>query len=671
MELSQYGELFLSESREHVSAINHLLLALEQDAGSRETVEGVFRAVHTIKGMSATMGYRAVADLAHEMEDLLDRIRHGRVQAGGEVVDLLFAAADALERAIEAAVDEGDEEPDLSKLLAALRAAAAGGSADASGVAVPSGPEAAAGASPATDGGAGEDEEGDEVAGLLAVRFRVSADSMLAGVRAFMAVKRAREFGEVSELRPAETDFQLPEFDGAVRLALRTDADPDEVRAAIASVGEIAGAEAGPYRLRRALPEAQGDGGAAAADELGTARTDGAPSRARNIRVDLRRLDALMNQVGELVIVRDRLRQLAPGGTPELVESVDQAGRLIGELQDEIVRARMAPVWQVFDRFPRLVRDAARSLGKQVDFVIEGKEIELDRSMLDEIGDPLVHLLRNSLDHGIEPPAERKAKGKAETGTLRLSASRERSRVIIRVEDDGRGIQRERVLAKAVSSGLIRPDEAQALTPEEVDRLITRAGFSTAETVTDVSGRGVGLDVVATRVRALGGMLDIHSEPGRGTTFTLQLPLTLAIVRALLVRLGEETYALPLTHVGETTHLEPDDVRLVKGRTVALLRDEVIPLLSLRTLLGSGGEARPRADGRRPAVVLEVGDLRVGVEVDRLMGQQEIVVKSFDQTAGTLRLFSGATILSDGRPALILDAGSVVAGERAAEAPAL
>jgi two-component system, chemotaxis family, sensor kinase CheA len=290
--------------------------------------------------------------------------------------------------------------------------------------------------------------------------------------------------------------------------------------------------------------------------------------------------------------------------------------------------------------------------------------------MLDEIGDPLVHLLRNSLDHGIEPPDQRRALGKDPTGTLRLSASRERSRVIIRVEDDGRGIQRERVLAKAVSLGLVRQDEAQALAPEEVDRLITRPGFSTAETVTDVSGRGVGLDVVATRVRALGGMLDIHSEPGRGTAFTLQLPLTLAIVRALLVRLGDETYALPLTHVGETVHLEPDDVRMVKGCTVALLREEVIPLLSLRALLGTGGEGQARSDGRRPAVILEVGELRAGVEVDRLLGQQEIVVKSFDQTAGTLKLFSGATILSDGRPALILDAGSVVAGERAQPAAA-
>jgi two-component system chemotaxis sensor kinase CheA len=327
------------------------------------------------------------------------------------------------------------------------------------------------------------------------------------------------------------------------------------------------------------------------------------------------------------------------------------------------MRARLAPVSQVFDRFPRLVRDAARSLGKKVDFVMEGKEIELDRSMLDEIGDPLVHLLRNSLDHGIEAPAERRAHGKPETGTLRLNATRERSRIIIVVEDDGRGIQRERVLAKAVQNGMVTRDEAATLSDEEVYRLLTRPGFSTAETVTDVSGRGVGLDVVATRVRALGGMLEIWSEPGRGTSMTLQLPQTLAIVRALLVQQSGETYALPLTHVGETVHLLPEELGTVKGKNVAFLRDEVIPLHGLRQILRTNGTPPDRE--KRHAVVLEVGDARIGLEVDALMGQQEIVVKQFDATADTLRLFSGATILSDGRPALILDAGSVLAAASA------
>jgi len=652
MELSQYGELFLSESREHVSTINHLLLTLESDPGSRQVVEGVFRAVHTIKGMSATMGYRPVADLSHEMENLLDRIRHGKAQASPETIDLLFAACDALERAIELAVEESGEEPRLEGLISRLRAAA--GEDDATfdifapqiDLGAPVDPSVMA-------GGTGDGEEAAE--GAVRVRIVVAKEALLPGVRAFMALKRARELGEVSGLEPAEATLNEPEFTGTLRFMLRSEAPAAQVRAALLGVGEIGEVEVAEHRAEaeRAAPQAgdaQAEGGAAAA---------GAAGRARHIRVDLRRLDALMNQVGELVIVRDRLRRLVTHETAELAETVDQASRLIGELQDEIMRARLAPVSQVFDRFPRLVRDAARTLGKKVDFVIEGKEIELDRSMLDEIGDPLVHLLRNSLDHGIEAPAERRAHGKPETGTLRLQASRERSRIIIRVEDDGRGIQRDRVLAKAVQNGLVTREEASGLPDEEVYRLLTRPGFSTAETVTDVSGRGVGLDVVATRVRALGGMLEIFSEPGRGTSMTLQLPQTLAIVRALLVRQSGETYALPLTHVGETVHLLAEEVGTVKGKTVAFLRDEVIPLLGLRQILRTNGT---RPDGRkRHAVILEVGEQRIGLEVDALLGQQEIVVKQFDATADTLRLFSGATILSDGRPALILDAGSVLA----------
>ncbi|HEX8433182.1 MAG TPA: chemotaxis protein CheA [Longimicrobium sp.] len=639
MELSQYGELFLTESREHVSAINHLLLTLEADPASREAVEGLFRSVHTIKGMSATMGYRVVADLAHEMENLMEGVRQGRVAAGAELVDLLFAATDALEHAIVLAVEEGDDhQPEMQALLERLRAASGDDRSFDLYAPEVSLDDAPAGA---LDDGAAE--------GALRVRLRISADSILPGVRAFLALRRARELGEVGGVVPSEDLLQEAGFDGAFSFHLTTTSSTDELRAALMAVGEIdevaietVGAE--PEVAPLAVVAAEGATGAAA--------------KVRNIRVDLRRLDALMNGVGELVIVRDRLRRLASGAAPELAEAVDQASRLVGELQDEIMRARMAPVWNVFDRFPRLVRDAARSLGKQVEFVIEGKEIELDRSMLDEIGDPLVHLLRNSLDHGIEPPHERRAAGKPETGTLSLSAARERSRIVIRVSDDGRGIQRDAVVRKAIGLGMTDAATAAALSEEEVHRFLMAPGFSTAETVTDVSGRGVGLDVVATRVRALGGMLEIDSEPGRGTTFTLQLPQTLAIVRALLVRQSGETYALPLTHVGETVHLAPAEVGTVKGRTVAFIRDEVIPLLPLRSLLHDGGT--PPDTAKRHAVVLEVGEQRVGLEVDGLVGQQEIVVKAFDATTDTLRLFSGATILSDGRPALILDAGSLL-----------
>lgn len=645
MELSQYAELFLSESREHVSAINHLLLTLEADPRSGPAVEGLFRAVHTIKGMSATMGYRAVADLAHEMEELLDGVRRGRTVSGAALVDALFAATDALERSIEVAVEDGDDDAAVASAVARLRALG-GGAADGSDAA-PLAP---------SDGAEAPAAAADEGAGAMRVRVTIDPASSLPGVRAFMAVRAARALGEVTGLEPSEAALQEEGFAGTVRFVLRTGLPPAEVEAALRAAGEVRDVEvAGGLVDAPPVPAAAPEGGAAA-------ETGGA-ARGRHIRVDLRRLDALVNGVGELVIVRDRMRQLAAGAGDELGDAVDQAARLIGELQDEIMRARMAPVWQVFDRFPRLVRDAARALGKRVDFVIEGKDIELDRSMLDEIGDPVVHLLRNALDHGIESPAERRAAGKPETGTLRLSAARERSRIVIRVEDDGRGVQRERVIAKGVANGLVTAEEARAMTDEDVHRLLTRPGFSTAEMVTDVSGRGVGLDVVATRVRALGGMLEIASGPD-GTSMTLQLPQTLAIVRALLVRQSGGTYALPLTHVGETVQLLPEEVGTVKGRTVAFLRDEVIPLHPLRGLLRTNGAAPEGA--KRAAVILEVGEQRVGLEVDQLLGQQEIVVKAFDATADTLRLFSGATILSDGRPALILDAGSLLAGAAAA-----
>jgi two-component system chemotaxis sensor kinase CheA len=391
-----------------------------------------------------------------------------------------------------------------------------------------------------------------------------------------------------------------------------------------------------------------GAGGGAAA---GTVRQQ------RSVRIDLRRLDNLMNLIGELVITRGRLMQLTGGlDDPALAETVAQTSRLVADLQDEIMTSRMVPVWQVFDRFPRLVRDAARSVGKAVEFTIEGKEVELDRSMLDEVGDPIVHLLRNAIDHGIEAPDVRRAQGKPEAGQLTLSAVRDRSAVAIRVTDDGRGIDREKVLARAKEHGLIEATKAE-LTDEELFRIISQAGFSTADRVTDLSGRGVGIDAVHNRVRALGGSVDMRTTPGQGTTVTLRLPLTLAILRALLARIGDETYAIPMTHVSETVELHPDILHTLKGREVLMIREEVLPLVRLRHLLGYEGAA-PR--GLEQVVVVEMADRRAALVVDALIGQQEIVVKQFDSVQQGLALFGGATILGDGAPALILDVSSLL-----------
>jgi len=370
-----------------------------------------------------------------------------------------------------------------------------------------------------------------------------------------------------------------------------------------------------------------------------------------------------MDLIGELVTERGRLNELAArwmgrGGDPEIDEVAIQINRLSADLQNEIIQARMTPVWQVFDRFPRLVRDVARELGKQVSFRVEGKEIELDREILDELGDPLVHLLRNSVDHGIEPPAERKRRKKNPEGEIVLAAVRERSSVAISISDDGRGIDRATILEKAKREGVVGP-HVESLSDDQLLRVLARPGFSTAESVTSVSGRGVGIDVAMTRIRALGGSIEIRTEPGRGTAFVLRLPVTLAIVRALIAAVGHERYALPLTYVAETVEFGTTPTTTMEGRDAIVLRDRVVPLVDLRKLLGTNGGAPPPPP-RRPVIVLEMGERRAGIVVDGMLSQQEIVVKGFDAPHGTLPVFSGATIMGDGVPALILDAAGLV-----------
>jgi two-component system chemotaxis sensor kinase CheA len=444
--------------------------------------------------------------------------------------------------------------------------------------------------------------------------------------------------------------------------ALRTAGDVVEVRAGEDPTDLVIGAP--QAAASRATPISTPTPGSSPAPADAAAPRRSSPGEApavvrqqRSVRIDLRRLDNLMNLIGELVITRGRLAQLAATlNDPALAETVAQTSRLVADLQDEIMTSRMVPVWQVFDRFPRLVRDAARSVGKTVELIIEGKEVELDRSMLDEVGDPIVHLLRNAVDHGIEAPEARRAAGKPEQGRLTLSAIRDRSAVAIRVTDDGRGIDRDRVLRRAIEGGLVESTRTE-LSDEELLRIISRAGFSTAETVTDLSGRGVGIDAVYNRVRSLGGSVDIRTAPGQGTTVTLRLPLTLAIVRSLLARIGDETYAVPMTHVSETVELYPAIVTSLKGKEVLMLREEVLPMMRLRGLVGFDG---PPKRGMEQVVVVEMAERRAALVVDELIGQQEIVVKQFDGVRDGLALFGGATILGDGAPALIIDVSSLL-----------
>jgi two-component system chemotaxis sensor kinase CheA len=372
---------------------------------------------------------------------------------------------------------------------------------------------------------------------------------------------------------------------------------------------------------------------------------------ARHVRIDAKRLDTLMNVMGELVIARDRIAQIAEKlGDEGLLEATLRASQIVSTLQNEIMTSRMVPVWQVFDRFPRVVRDTARALGKEIEFKIEGKEIELDRSMLDEMGEPVLHLLRNSLDHGIETPAERKAAGKEPMATLTLTAERDRATVLIRVTDDGRGIDQEKVLPRAKKLGLVDQSTTK-LSEAELIRIISRPGFSTADKVTDISGRGVGFDIVASKVRALGGSLEVHTDAGLGTNVSMRLPLTLAISRALIARVDHELYAIQLTHVLETFALSAPMLIDVKGKEVVAIRDDLFPAIWLRDRVGL-----PASDKSAGQVVLvELADKRAALIVDEFVGQQEIVVKQFDGVSASRTLFSGVTILGDGAPALIID----------------
>jgi two-component system chemotaxis sensor kinase CheA len=620
MDLSQYAELFLAESREHLTTINQLLLEWERDPGASELVAGIFRSMHTIKGMAATMGYGAVADLAHRAESLLDVLRRGKQAPPDEVVELLFRSADSLDQAIEASVAGREADLDLSDVLKSLDRASQTLGADVERPAVqrPSAPVVAVAA------GAGRP-----------VRVVLVAEAQLKGARALLILRRLEALGRVHAVEPPPSQMEGEEFGGQFALRIETAAADEDLEREIRAAGDV-------DRVEFAAQEE-------------AARTE-AGGRSTHIRVDLRRLDALMNLIGELLTARGRLTELSTASADADLEDIAvRVSGLAADLQAEIVSARMTPVWQVFDRFPRLVRDLARKLGKQIELRVEGKEIELDRAILDKIGEPLVHLLRNAADHGLESPDERVAAGKPAEGVIELSAMRERAAVAIRVRDDGRGMDRDQILAQAKELGLVDP-AVDALSDELLMRVLGRSGISTASEVSEVSGRGVGIDAVADVVRALGGGIDVDSEPGRGTVFTLRLPTTLAIIRALITRVGDERYALPITHVAETLDLNTVAVTRVDGRDAMSLREEIVPLVHMRQMLEIGGDAPPRS----PVIVLQMGERRCGIVVDRLVSQQEIVVKTFSPPQGTLPIFSGATILGEGRPVLILDAGGLV-----------
>jgi two-component system chemotaxis sensor kinase CheA len=628
----KYAALFLAESREHLRSCNALLLEWERTPGASEPVNGLFRAIHNIKGMAATLGYSAIADLAHRAENVLDAVRSERAAATPALIQLLFRSVDALEKGIEGA-QSGKGEPSAA-LLAALDKA---GGLPAERLAKPAGSSPQTSAQPGVAGppsGAAARIPARGPAGHL-VGVTIRSGTPMRGARALLALRRVEALGKITALRPTAVAIEREDFDGRFSFHLRTGAEPAVIEAALRSAGDV-------ERV--------------AFDADVSVEAEGPIVAARQIRIDLHRLDTMMKLVGELVVTRNRMLELMRGGDSELAELAGGVSRLVSDLQTQVVAARMTPVSEVFDRFPRLVRDLGRDLGKQIRFEMEGGSIELDRSILDELGDPLLHLIRNAADHGLESAADREAAGKPAEGRILLSAVRERRTVAIRVSDDGRGIDRAAVLAKAKRDGLADP-AAEMLTDDVLLRVLARPGFSTAQEVSGISGRGVGVEVAFARARALGGSLEVQTEAGRGATFTLRVPLTLAIVRALLAQAGEERYAVPLAYVAETVEFDPQAVTALRAREAVVVRDRVIPTVHLRDLVAAKVDSLPL---RRPTIILEVGERRTALVVDALLGQQDIVIEPFDAPRGLPPYLGGATILADGAPALILDAAALV-----------
>ena len=644
MDAARYAALFLSESREHLTEIDDALLALERDhANANANVEAaatgaliatVFRGVHTVKGMAAAMGYAAVEQLAHALESRCEPLRSGDESLSGDVMALLFDGTDLLRAAVDA-VPSGRLES-TSAMRAFMQRLG-------SVVVTVAAPAAAAAAVPAAVPAAPSQAPSGALGTTRRVDVRLTADCPLKGVRAMIVLAKLSALGTVRGAEPAQERWQDDLFDGAFRLTLQSSASDDEIRAAAQRAGDV---ERVSVKLATPTPA------------HGSARVSDAP---RTVRLDARRLDTLLDLVGELVITRDRLlRAIEQSDKPDraVVRAAADAARLVATLQDEVLQARMLPVAQVFDRFPRLVRDIARDLGKEVHFTMEGREIELDRSLLDAIGDPIMHLLRNALDHGFENADIRRAAGKPASGELILRAARDRAAVVIQVQDDGRGIDRDIVLRRAREQGLV-DDHVTTLADDALLQLVAHPGFSTAKAVTSISGRGVGMDVVNTRVRALGGHIDLETITGEGTVFTMRLPLTLAIMRALLVQVGGDTYAIPAAHVMEV--LEFNGASRRTGALTITVRDEIVPLVALQQRFEDNPLAPVAAnpDGVRHIAIVEVAGRRTALLVDAVLAQQDIVVKPLDSVRGVRPWFSGATVLGDGSPALIVDVSSV------------
>ncbi|MCL6574742.1 MULTISPECIES: chemotaxis protein CheA [Kyrpidia] len=699
MENSEYLDMFIEETKEHLQQLNEQLLVLERDSSDHEAIHAVFRSAHTIKGMAATMGFEPMVWVTHDMENVLDEIRNGRAAITPDHMDVLFKAVDLLEAQL-AAVEEGgdlagipteDVVQGLQRLLDESRGMT--GAPDAGSGSAGKGPSAGrTGGGREIDSSQGPalvldayqesvaEEARREGLQVVSIAVRLDEGCILKAARAYMVVDACEQFGELVKVDPPVEELEQGNLDLDIRLLLILKQEsPEAVEKALLGISEIrevvvkpwAGTTGNGPSPERLAPRGKGErnGSGSESDSPKGVRTTalgGSPEeRATNhrtlksVRVDIDRLDTLMNLFSELVIDRTRIEELAKQtGHQDLLATVEHMVRISADLQNLVMTIRMVPVDTVFNRFPRMVRDLARELGKSVDFVVRGGDTGLDRTVIDEIGDPLVHLLRNAVDHGIETPEERRKLGKPEAGRVELVAYHSGNNVFIEVSDDGRGVDREKVIQKAVQRGLIDRSDAASLTDGQVFDLLFQPGFSTKDTVSDVSGRGVGLDVVKRKLEQVGGKVTVESISGRGTKWVIQLPLTLSIIQAMLVSLAGEKYAVPLHSIVETAVVNRGDIRDLHGQQVIPFRGRVIPLIDLERLYEL---RREETKDEENVLIVRRGDRFAGFIVDEFLGQQEIVLKSLGRYLQQVFSIAGATVLGDGQVALIIDCNAFLA----------